>query len=339
LTAILAELDNGSYVAPSTLTVAEFLTDWLAAARDRLAPKTAERYEELCRHQILPFLGVVKLQALKPPQIEAWHRRLRTARSAGGRPLAAQTVKHAHRLLHNALEHAVRIEILSRNPAHAVPTPTVRAPEMVIVEPAEIELTFTRLDGHRLCPIVFLAFSTGARRGELLALRWSDIDLEMATVKIARSVEETRQGLGIKLTKTGASRTISLPADAVAMLRDHRRRQSEQRFRLGLGAAGPRDLIFSDDGLTMSPDTLSRDWWRAVRILDLPRVSFHSWRHTHASLLIGSGLDVVAVSRRLGHSTPATTLRVYAHLFNRAATDQAAARAIERALRPTAGSL
>jgi integrase len=339
LTAILAELDNGSYVAPSTLTVAEFLTDWLAAARDRLAPKTVERYEKLCRHQILPFLGVVKLQALKPPQIEAWHRRLRTAGSAGGRPLAAQTIKHAHRLLHNALEHAVRIEILSRNPAHAVPTPTVRAPEMVIVEATEIELTFSRLDGHRLYPVVFLAFSTGARRGELLALSWSDIDLETATVNIARSVEETREGLRIKLTKTGASRTISLPADAITMLRDHRRRQSEQRFRLGLGAAGPRDLIFSDDGLTMSPDTLSRDWWRAVRTLDLQSFSFHSWRHTHASLLIGSGLDVVAVSRRLGHSTPATTLRVYAHLFNRAATDQAAARAIERALRPPAGSL
>jgi integrase len=339
LTAILAELDSGTYVAPSALTVAEYLTDWFHAARDRLTPKTAERYDELCRHQILPFLGAVRLQALKPPQIEAWHRQLRTAGSASGRPLAAQTVKHAHRLLHNALEHAVRIEILSRNPAHAVPTPKVRAPEMVIVEAAEIELTFARLEGHRLYPIALLAFSTGARRGELLALRWSDIDLEVSTVKIVRSVEETREGLRIKLTKTGASRIISLPADAVVVLRDHRRGQSEQRFRLGLGAAGPRDLVFSDDGLTMSPDTLSRDWWRVVRTLALPRIPFHAWRHTHASLLIGSGLDVVAVSRRLGHSTPATTLRVYAHLFNRAATDQAAARAIEEALRPAGGSL
>jgi integrase len=219
LTAVLAELDSGSYVAPSTLTMAEFLTNWLDAARDRLAPKTAERYDELCRHQIVPFLGAVKLQALKPPQIEAWHRQLRTAGSAGSRPLAAQTVKHAHRLLHSALEHAVRTEILSRNPAHSVPTPKVRTPEMMIVEAAEIELTFARLQGHRLYPITFLAFSTGARRGELLALRWSDLDLEIGTVNIARSVEETREGLRIKLTKTGASRIISLPADAVAMLR------------------------------------------------------------------------------------------------------------------------
>ena len=339
LTAILADLDSGSYVAPSALTVAAFLTDWLVTARDRLAPKTAERYDEICRHQILPFLGAVRLQALKPPQIGAWHRQLRTAGGAGGKPLAAQTVKHAHRVLHSALEHAVRTEILSRNPAHSVPTPKVRAPEMAIVEATEIESLFARLADHRLYPIVLLAFSTGARRGELLALRWSDFDLETGTVNIARSVEETREGLRIKPTKTGTSRIISLPADAVAMLRDHRRRQSEDRFRLGLGAAGPRDLVFSDDGLTMSPDTLSRDWWRAVTTLALPRVPFHAWRHTHASLLIGSGLDVVAVSRRLGHSTPATTLRVYAHLFNRAATDHAAARAIERALRPTGGSL
>jgi integrase len=339
LTAILAELDNGSYVAPSTLTVAEYLTDWLDIARDRLAPKTAERYDEICRHQILPFLGAVQLQTLKPPQIEAWHRQLRTAGSAGGRPLAAQTVKHAHRVLHSALEHAVRTEILSRNPAHSVPTPKVRAPEMAIVEATEIESLFARLADHRLYPVVLLAFSTGARRGELLALRWSDLDLETGTVNIARSVEETREGLRVKPTKTEASRIIALPADAVAMLRDHRRRQSEDRFRLGLGAAGPRDLVFSDGGLILSPDTLSRDWWRAVTRLALPRLPFHAWRHTHASLLIGSGLDVVAVSRRLGHSTPATTLRVYAHLFNRTATDQAAARAIERALRPTGGSL
>ena len=121
LTAILCEVDSGSYVAPSALIVAEYLTDWLDIARDRLSPKTVERYDELRRHQILPFLGLVKLQALKPSQIEAWHRQLKTAGSAGGRPLAAQTVKHAHRLLHSALEHAVRIEILSRNPAHSVP--------------------------------------------------------------------------------------------------------------------------------------------------------------------------------------------------------------------------
>jgi integrase len=119
---------------------------------------------------------------------------------------------------------------------------------MAIIEAAEIELTFTRLQGNRLYPIVLLAFLTGARRGELLALCWSDIGLETAAIKIARPVEETRGGLQIKPTKTGVSRVVSLPADAVAVLRDHRRRQSEQRFRLGLGTTGPRDLVFSDDG-------------------------------------------------------------------------------------------
>ena len=285
LTAILAELDSGSYVAPSALTVAEFLTDWLVTARDRLAPKTAERYDEICRHQILPFLGAVRLQALKPPQIGAWHRQLRTAGGAGGKPLAAQTVKHAHRVLHSALEHAVRTEILSRNPAHSVPTPKVRAPEMAIVEATEIESLFARLAGHRLYPIVLLAFSTGARRGELLALRWSDLDLEIGTVNIARSVEETREGLRIKPTKTGASRIISLPADAVAMLRDHRRRQSEDRFRLGLGAAGPRDLVFSDDGLTMSPDTIKQGLVACGRNIGFASGSV-SWLAAHSRVVV-----------------------------------------------------
>ena len=170
------------------------------------------------------------------------------------------------------------------------------------------------------------------RRGELCGLAWGTVDLEGATVRVERSLEETREGLRFKAPKTRhGHRTVSLPPFVVEILRAHHRKQSEQRLLLGLGRAGHDDLVFArPDGSPYPPDTLSRDWWRATIALDLPRIMFHALRHSHASALIAAGLDVVAVSRRLGHGSPAITLGVYAHAFNK--TDAAAAQAMEAAM-------
>jgi integrase len=128
-------------------------------------------------------------------------------------------------------------------------------------------------------------------------------------------------------------RTISLPVNVVEVLRDHRRQQMQTRLLLGQGRAGAEDLVFTlADGSPYPPDKLSRDWRNVVRDRKMPRVMFHSLRHAHASALIAAGLDVVAVSRRLGHGSPAITLSVYAHLFE--SKDDAAAAAIEAAMRP-----
>jgi integrase len=147
-------------------------------------------------------------------------------------------------------------------------------------------------------------------------------------------MEETAAGLRFKPPKIRASRRkISLPPNVVEALRTHRRQQQQQRLLLGLGRAGAGDLVFTlADGSPYPPDKLSRDWSNVVRYRRLPAVMFHSLRHAHASVLIAAGLDVVAVSLRLGHSSPAITLGVYAHLFE--SKDDAAAAAIEAAMRP-----
>jgi integrase len=170
------------------------------------------------------------------------------------------------------------------------------------------------------------------RRGELCALHWGDIDLNAATIRIDRSLEETKSGLRVKAPKSRhGRRTISIPHTAVQVLREHRLRQTELRLTLGMGKLRPNDLVFTmPDGRPVSPDNLSRDWRRAVLALKLPPVMFHSLRHSHASALIAAGLDVLTISRRLGHGSPAFTLTVYGHLF--ADTDQVAARAIDAAL-------
>jgi integrase len=157
--------------------------------------------------------------------------------------------------------------------------------------------------------------ATGMRRGELLAVRLSDVDLDGAKIRIERSLEETKKGLRFKEPKTKhGNRTISLPPNAVAALRERRRKLLETRMALGLGKPDADTLVFGEvDGSPTPPNRLARRWQDACVSLGLPRVSFHALRHTHASALIAAGLDVVLISRRLGHANPTVTLNVYGH--------------------------
>jgi integrase len=166
------------------------------------------------------------------------------------------------------------------------------------------------------------------RRGELLALRWKDIDTDGARLRVERSVEQTKSGLAFKSPKTKhGRRTISLPSSVVTDLRSHWRAQQEQRIALGRGKSSPDDLVFPTwDGATRSPNALTKEWSVLMEGLGLA-ATFHSLRHTHASHLIASGLDVITISRRLGHGSPSITLGVYGHLFPN--TDDRAAEIME----------
>jgi integrase len=339
LTRLLAEVDNGTAVDPSKVTVAEYVRGWLDSARD-LAPKTLERYRQLAEQQIVPYLGATAMQKLRPAQIHDWHGILLKSGGKDGKPLSARTVGHAHRVLHGALERAMRLEIISRNVAHPVRPPKVESAEVTILNADQIAEVLARLDGYGgrygslpLRAIAALAIGTGMRRGEICGLAWGAVDLDKSLVRVERSLEETAGGLRFKSPKTAhGRRTISLPGNVVDILRDHKRRLIEQRLALGIGRLGDDDLVFPmADGTPYSPDKLSRDWGHAVRDRKLPAANFHALRHSHASALIAAGLDIVTVSRRLGHGSPAITLRVYAHAFS-VDRDEAAARAIEAAM-------
>ena len=151
--------------------------------------------------------------------------------------------------------------------------------------------------------------------------------------KIERSLEQTKAGLRFKAPKTAkGKRTVSLPPIAVDALRSHRRRQLELRLALGHGKPEPGALVFCDhNGDPIPPNNLSRDWRRFVLTRKLPPISFHGLRHSHVSALIAGGVDVLTVSRRIGHASPVVTMKAYAHLFSE--TDKTAAKAIEAALR------
>src|SRR5215813_14252458 len=329
LTRLLREADAGTLPEPSNMTVAEYLRGWLDGPND-LAPKTKERYRELAENQIIHQLGNKLMQRLKPAEIEQWHKTLVTSGAKKGGPLSARTVGHAHRVLHRVLEMALDSELVARNVA-AVKSPSkvakVKEEEVKILKADEISSVMDKLQGHRLYEIVLADLTTGLRRGELLALRLSDIDLEGATLRVERSLEETKAGLRFKEPKTKhGKRTLSLPPNVVRVLREHRRKLLEIRMALGLGKPDGDTLLFAEpDGAPTPPNRLTRRWQDACVSLDLPRVSFHALRHTHASLLIAAGLNVVKISQRLGHKNPTVTLKIYAHLFEKDDREAAAA--------------
>jgi integrase len=287
LTELLRAVDTGTAVDPSKLTVADHVKSWIEDAK--VSPKTKEGYRQKCEGQIVPFIGGILLQKLRPMDIEQWHKDLLGRGSKKGRPLAPRTVGHAHRLLNIALKAALKSERVSRNVAAAFSPPAVGDEEVEILQdPAAV---LARLKDHPRHPdmhtIATTALGTGMRRGELLALPWSLTDLDKATARIERSIEETVDGLRFKAPKTRSGiRTISLPAEVVTVLREHKVCQLELRVQLGLGKLPDDALVFCNpDGTPLKPDSLSTLWYHLCRDMKLPRVSFHALRHTHASAL------------------------------------------------------
>ena len=251
-----------------------------------------------------------------------------------GTPVAAATARHARRVLKAALQAAVDIELVSRNVAAVGKPLAAKGDEVHILGPEEITAVLEALRDDDFYPIVALALATGMRRGELPALRWSDVDLSKTVVTVERSLEQTtKHGYRFKAPKTKhGRRSISIPPETVEMLRDHRRKQLELRMALGMGKHEPDALVFcGHDGAPLSGEGVTGRWRRTtMRIANFPKVVFHALRHTHASALIAAGVDIVTISRRLGPSSPIVTLSVYSHLFNK--TDTTAADAIAKVL-------
>ena len=326
LTQLLNQRDNGAYVAPTKETVADFVRGrvkhWEASGH--ISPRSAERYRQLVEHQIVPHLGSKQLRDLRPRDIEVWH-------TALCETLEPRTVQHAHAVLSKALRDAVVNEELVKNVATTKSAPKPSDDEMVIVK--DVPGLVAKLVSHTSIYVpAMVALFTGMRLGEILALRWSRIDLEGRKLRVEEALEETGQGIRFKTPKSRAGiRTITLPDILIQCLRDYRKEQLELRVRLGLGKLPDDALLFTNlDGEVIRTTVASKRWTRCAASIGLPDITFHSLRHTHASALIDAGVDIVTISKRLGHKKPDITLRVYSHLFRN--DDSKASEAINRAL-------
>jgi integrase len=334
LAELIASVASNAYVEPNKVTVAEFVRgriDQWEAAGD-ITARTAARYRELADNQIAPHIGDKALQKLRPLDIEEWHTVLRNSGRANGKGgLAPRTIGHAHRVLSKALSDAVENELIAKNVATTKVAPKVPDDEMVIVQdvPAFIDMLKT---SARLYVPAMVSLFTGMRLGEVLALRWKHVD--RGVIGVREALEHTKaHGIRFKAPKSKAGRRdITLPDLLIDLLREHRKAQLELRLKLGAGKLPDDALLFGDiDGNPPSPNALSAAWSDFAERIGMPAVTFHALRHTHASQLIDANVDIVTISKRLGHAKPDITLRIYAHLFRK--DDAKAADAINRALK------
>lgn len=327
--------DNGVPLKPSRLSVAEYLEQWLNDyARLHVSPRTLQGYRTHVTLHIAPKLGKIPLSKLRPAQIQAFyserldHGRLRpkpvkeTDQEPGKEQeletgLSPQTVLHFHHVLHEALKTAVKWGLLPANPADAVSPPKVTRQDPHVLTEGQTTALLKAAEGTAICAPIMLAVGSGLRRGELLALRWSDCDLDAGTVMIRRTLSETKAaGLSFKEPKTRTSRrTVTLPAFAREALSQHKEAQDAHRDRLG-NAYHDEDLVFpSDDGRPWAPNLLTGAFRRFVDKQDLPRVRFHDLRHGHITQLLLRGVPLKVVSARAGHSGIAITADIYGHLL------------------------
>jgi len=305
---IIAEIQKGTAVEPSRLTVAQFLEQWLAHKKPQTALKTQERYASIVHPNISPAIGTVALTKLQPIMISA-------AYSAALTRLAPRTVCHVHRILKQALKQAVRWRLLPRNPCDDCDPPKLERREMRVWDVATITLALKLARPWCVYIPMVLAALCGLRRGEIAALRWRHVDLERGQLSVTESAEQTKAGVRYKPPKTGRGRTVAMPALVIAELRAHRLRQMQGLLRLGVRLTDDAFVCARQDGAAQQPQSITHAWDGFVASTKLPRIRFHDLRHSHATIMLVSNIHPKVVSERLGHSRVSLTLDTYSHML------------------------
>ncbi len=309
MTALQRDMDRGVRMPEDNWTVEGYLRHWLeSVVRPNRAPKTHQGYELIVRLHIVPTLGRKRLRALGVADVRDLLARLEED------GMGTRGVQQVHAVLRNALQSAMRDEVVVRNVAKLVQvkTPRYDVGRGLGVEEARTLLRHTRSD--RLHALYVLAVYLGLRRGELLGLRWSNVDLDEAFLVVAHTLQRVEGELRFQPPKTRTSRrTVPLPGPCVEALRAHKALQAAERL-----AAGPRwceeDMVFATTiGTPIEPDNLSRSWYKVRTVLGEPPPRFHDLRHTCVSLLLAEGAPPHVVQQIVGHSAIDVTMTIYAH--------------------------
>lgn len=318
---MLEERDRGIDLAPGKVTVAETLERWQRDRVSRVEAKTAQEDTAKIRLHVLPALGAIPLAKLKPAHLaDLYALLLDRGRANGKGGLSPKTVHHVHSLIKTALSWAVRMGLASRNVADAVESPKVLRGEPRAIPAEEVARLLQAASNVPLGALITLAFATGARRGELLALKWNAVDLQAASMLVRFSMSETQTGIRLKAPKSDRIRTVSLSRPALEALRRQRARQAEQKLIAG-SAYQDQGFVFADAlGGPLTPSLVSGQFRELANKCGISTTRLHDARHTAATWLIAEGVDVRTVGAVLGHSVASTTLNIYAHAIAGAQT-------------------
>ena len=319
------DASRGSVVSKTSVRVDEFLHDWLANERSRLRLTTLHSYDMIVA-RINRQLGRHALQSLTPMQIEKFYSSLLATGSNDGKPLAPKTVRNTHVVLRKALSDAERLGLVVRNAAASARPPATTRSDHTTWSSDDLREFFNSVADDRMYAAYALLATTGMRRGEVLGLRWSDVDFDGVQLAISQTLSTAGwHALVIGPPKTPRSRRhVFLDVQTVEVLREHRKRQREERLAAGPAWEASSDLVFRDElGGMVHPDRFSRVFDQTVRSLEVPRIRLHDLRHTYATLALKAGVHPKVVSERLGHATVGVTFDLYSHVVPSIARDAA----------------
>lgn len=332
LTGLKRARETGTLVAPSHKRLETYMNEWLKIVQPTLRPNTYQMYASIIRARIVPYLGNIKLKDLRPATLQRWLADLQGPEH----DIGPGGIRGAFSVLRRAMGHAVKLGEIGLNPARGCDLPRYQPAERRFLEPEQARAFLRVTSETDLAAYFELALFAGCRPSELLGLAWSAVDLEAGTIRIERSlcrVSATNWSFEGTKTKSGR-RTLAIPANTVQVLRAHRRRQAEQRLKAGSTWAG-LDLVFSNEAgeplVTAAVRAVFKTCLRRTSVVLFPghakdpevrrqrdefeRLRLYDLRHTAASLLLASGVNVRLVAERMGHADPGLTLRVYAHVM------------------------
>ena len=328
LTKAMVDRDKGFVFDDENMSVGEYLDRWLSdCVRDSVRQSTFDRDSYLVCSHIKPTLGRIKLNKLSPVHVQAFYRhRL----DAGG--LSASTVNKIHTVLHKALSQAMQWDLIPRNVTEAVKAPRPGGKEVRPLSPEQAKTLLEAVRGDRLEALYVVAIATGLRQGELLALKWEDVELENGIIRVKRTLTRTGGKYTVGPPKSNRSRSVGLTKRAVEALRTHLSLQLEEMERIG-SLYQPGGLVFANNsGGTINPSNLrQRSLAPLLKKAGLPHIRFHDLRHTCATLLLSRNVNPKIVSEMLGHASIAITLNTYSHVLPTMQHD--AVQALEEALK------
>lgn len=307
------QIEDGLTFNSTQITIEQFLSEWLLTIESSIRYKTWEQYNQIVRDYLIPNLGNIKLRELEPNSIQQlYNRKLKEG-------LGQRTVKTIHAVLHNALNQAVSLSVIVKNPASVTKPPRVKSREMAFYDETQAQqlLITAQNTKDRYFALYKLAITTEMRQGELLGIKWNDLNWNQKSLKVHRQLRRKPGGgfIFAPPKSQAGKRTIILGDSTIGILKEHQEILYQEMLNAGDNWQ-ENDLIFPNTlGTPTQPSKLIKVFKKLIDEAGLPEIRFHDLRHTAASLMLNNNVPVIVVSRRLGHSQPNITLDVYGHLI------------------------